>query len=637
MSTLISQAKYRPEIDGLRAIAVVSVLLFHAFPKRFPAGFIGVDIFFVISGFLITSILLNQVGKGTFSYLDFYARRIKRIFPALLLVLGTTFAASWYVLMPDEFAQVSRHIAAGAAFLANFALWSESGYFDAAADTKPLLHLWSLAVEEQFYIVWPVLISLVFAKSRKYFFGLAVALWVLSFMVSLYLTYNSPTAAFYSPWGRFWELGTGGLLAYLQLNSPVGSKDKLWSNVQGWLGAALLISSFFFISKADPFPGWLALLPVFGAALLIAAGPQAAFCRYVLSNRVFVFIGLVSYPLYLWHWPLLIIPKIALGDNLTSITKAGLLGLSFILATLTYYVVEGRLRHAKSLKVPQALAGAMLAFLVLGLSVSLMGFTSRHKNPDMTRLLNAKLDWEYPARGFKALGGVGHQFWYQNSDVAQKTVFIGDSNMEQYAPRISKLLSENPAKANSVVFATRGSCPVIPALFAAMQGCKEDMPRALTLAMAKDVSTVVIGQLWIDYPNLATDVTLQESLAAQIKALSTTKKVFVILNIPAGADFNPKNMFTGSRLTSLKAKDPNQIQFDLKKFKTEYDPLFNVIRTVAVNNGAEVIDPMPEFCTATACAIFDKNKEPLYIDNAHVRASYVETEVRILDRTVLKN
>jgi peptidoglycan/LPS O-acetylase OafA/YrhL len=637
MSLSLNQSKYRPEIDGLRAIAVVSVLLFHAFPKRFPAGFIGVDIFFVISGFLITSILLNQVGKGSFSYIDFYSRRIKRIFPALLLVLASTFLASWYILMPDEFAQLARHVAAGAAFLANFALWSESGYFDTAADTKPLLHLWSLAVEEQFYIVWPILISLVFAKSRKFFFQIAIGLWLASFIVSIYLTYSSPTAAFYSPWGRFWELGTGGLLAYLQLGSDVATKDKLWSNLQGWLGAILLTASFIFISKAEPFPGWLALLPVFGAAFLISAGPQATFCRYVLSNRVVVFIGLVSYPLYLWHWPLLILPKIALGDNLTSVTKAELLLLSLLLAMLTYYVVEGRLRHAQSMKVPQALAGAMLAFLVLGLSVPILGLTSRHKNSDMTRILNAKLDWEYPARGFKAVRGVGHQFWYQDTQVAQKTVFVGDSNMEQYAPRISKLLTENPSKANSIIFATRGSCPFIPLLYESMQGCKEDMARALTLAMDTSVSTVVIGQLWIDYPDLARNLKLQESLATQIKALTAAKKVFVVLNIPAGADFNPKNMFTGSRLTTLKAKDPSQIKFDLKKFRAEYDTLFDVIRRISTSNGAQVIDPMPEFCNATSCAIFDQQNEPLYIDNAHIRASYVESKVRILDKTVLPN
>jgi peptidoglycan/LPS O-acetylase OafA/YrhL len=633
MTTASQSSKYRPEIDGLRAIAVVSVLLFHAFPKRFPSGFIGVDIFFVISGFLITSIILEKVSEGTFSYLDFYSRRIKRIFPALLLVLTVTLVCSWYILLPDEFKQVSGHVAAGASFLANFAFWRESGYFDTAADTKPLLHLWSLAVEEQFYILWPVLISLLFAKSRKSFLIVASALGVLSFLGSLYLSKYSPTAAFYSPWSRFWELCVGGLLAAVP-RTPQGLGNRA-SNIKGWLGAAMLIGGFVLISKADAFPGWVALMPVLGSALLISAGPEAAFCKYVLSNRLVVFVGLISYPLYLWHWPLLILPKIAIGENLSNVAKLGSLGASVVLAVCTYYFAEGKLRHSKSVVVPRSLAMAMFAFFVIGLGASVLGFTSRHQNADLNRILNAKLDWEYPARGFQALGRTGHQFWYQNSNVADKTIFIGDSNMEQYAPRISKVLTDQPNKANSVIFATRGNCSIVPLLYEKEQSCKNEMARAMSMARAPDVKVVVFGQLWLDHPQLASDISLQQSLTKQLKDLAASKRVYVILNIPAGPAFNPKNMFSGTRLTTLQAKDPTQIKFDMVAFKAAIDPLTLALRNIAKESGAILIDPVQSLCNASGCPVFDKNNDPMYLDNTHIRASYAEEHIQYLDFTVL--
>jgi peptidoglycan/LPS O-acetylase OafA/YrhL len=633
MGNLQQTSKYRPDIDGLRAIAVTSVLIFHAFPKRFPAGFIGVDIFFVISGYLITGILLDQVGKGTFTYLDFYSRRIKRIFPALLMVLISTFLVGWYILLPDEFAQLSQHMAAGASFIANFALWRESGYFDLAADTKPLLHLWSLAVEEQFYIVWPILISIIFAKSKRHFFAVAASLWVISFAVSLWSTFSSPTAAFYSPWTRFWELGTGGLLAYLKTTES--NVTEKYQDAQGWLGAALLVFGFVFVGKADPFPGWVALAPVFGAAFIISAGMKSSFCRFVLANRALVFVGLVSYPLYLWHWPLLILPKIAVGEALSPVVRLILLAVAFALAVFTYYVVEGRLRHSKSFKVPGTLASVMLALFFVGALFSFLGVSSRHKNADLNRILNAKLDWEYPAKSFKALGSVGHQFWFQNTDIKQKAIFIGDSNMEQYAPRISKLLTENPTKALSVVFATKGDCPITPTLFEAKRQCKDEMRRAFALSTDKDIATVVLGQLWTDYPELATDQQHQASLAGQIKALSAKKKVFVILNIPVGTQFDPKSMFSGSRFTTLVAKDPSLIKFDFKQFNKANAALFETVRRIAVENGAEVIDPLPMLCSDTECKVFDQKGDPLYMDEAHIRASHVEANILYVDKTVL--
>ena len=206
--------KYRPDIDGLRAIAVLSVVGFHAAPGRIPAGFIGVDIFFVISGYLITSIILKGLEAGTFNFAEFYGRRVKRIFPALLIVLLASLAIGYFILLDDQFKELGKHIAGGAGFVSNLVLWGESGYFDNAADFKPLLHLWSLGIEEQFYIVWPFLLWLAW-KQRFNYLPVLLVIAFASFALNIYTVSSDPVAAFYSPLTRFWELLVGSILAYI--------------------------------------------------------------------------------------------------------------------------------------------------------------------------------------------------------------------------------------------------------------------------------------------------------------------------------------------------------------------------------------------------------------------------------------
>lgn len=212
--------KYRPDIDGLRAIAVLSVVIFHAFPNLLKGGFIGVDIFFVISGFLISTIILNGLEKDSFSFVEFYSRRIKRIFPALLLVLIASFVLGWFVLLADEYKQLGKHIAGGAGFVSNFVLWKESGYFDNTSETKPLLHLWSLGIEEQFYIVWPLLLWFVW-KQRLNPLTITLIVMLSSFILNISTVQSDAVAAFYSPQTRFWELLTGSILAYVTLNQSI--------------------------------------------------------------------------------------------------------------------------------------------------------------------------------------------------------------------------------------------------------------------------------------------------------------------------------------------------------------------------------------------------------------------------------
>jgi len=364
--------KYRPDIDGLRAVAVLAVVCFHAFPAVFKGGFVGVDIFFVISGFLISSILLTSLEENTFSFKEFYIRRVLRIFPTLIVVLSFCYGLGWLVLLPNEFQQLGKHMAGGTAFVSNLFFWQEAGYFDNSSETKPLLHLWSLGVEEQFYIVWPCLLLLAW-KKRLNFLKVATFSIAVSFPVNVYaLHVDDAVQAFYSPLARFWELLLGALLAYIQLYAvPVEGYvaqglAALWSKGQAGrrpvvspamvrnglsiLGAMLIAAALLFLDRTHTFPGWWALLPTVGAVLVIAAGPQAVVNRSLLSARPMVWVGLISYPLYLWHWPLLSFPTIMENKTPSLAIKATGVTLAVLLAWLTYLFVERPIRFGRRSK-----------------------------------------------------------------------------------------------------------------------------------------------------------------------------------------------------------------------------------------------------------------------------------------------
>lgn len=338
-------AWYRPDIDGLRAIAVLSVVIFHAFPDHFPGGYTGVDVFFVISGFLISGIIFRGLDRGTFSFADFYSKRVRRIFPALFTVLFTCYAVAWVILLKDEFKQFGNHVFAGAGFASNFALWKEAGYFDAAADVKPLLHLWSLAIEEQFYLIFPLLFY--FAHKRKWNRNYVVGFFVLlSFGLNIAFYAKYPTATFYNPATRFWEILLGSVLALIvdKLPKSEGRSGAIRQTTIGAIGLALVATGLFMATKKTAFPGWFALLPTVGAFLIIAAGMKSALNQYLLANPVMKWFGNISYPLYLWHWPILVFPRIVKSEIPSNQMRLVLLLVSIIISYLTYKAIENPLR-----------------------------------------------------------------------------------------------------------------------------------------------------------------------------------------------------------------------------------------------------------------------------------------------------
>ncbi len=395
----LTHPKYRADLDGLRAIAVVSVVMFHAFPGLIAGGFIGVDIFFVISGFLISGIIFSNLEQDRFSLVEFYKRRIKRIFPALLLVLLASFIAGWFILLADEYKQLGKHIVGGATFMSNIVLWRESGYFDNATELKPMLHLWSLAIEEQFYIFWPLILAFVW-KRKWGFIAITATVAMISFAINIYTLGTDITADFFMPFPRFWELMIGGLLAFIVLHKPhLNSQHK---NAQSILGAVLIALGLVLINKESAFPGWLALLPTLGAFFIISAGPKSWLNSHVLSSRLFVWFGLISYPLYLWHWPILSFAHIIECDTPSSAIRFGAVISSIVLASLTFKLIEKPIRFGNTGN------GAILLMIILMIITCAAGYLCFKNNgfevsgnwPDDKRRYinyfeNSLPDWKY--------------------------------------------------------------------------------------------------------------------------------------------------------------------------------------------------------------------------------------------------
>ncbi|MRW88165.1 acyltransferase family protein [Pseudoduganella sp. FT26W] len=441
----LSHPKYRPDIDGLRAIAVLAVVAFHAFPAAIKGGFIGVDVFFVISGYLISTIIFENLDRGTFSFAEFYARRIKRIFPSLIIVLVACCVFGWFTLLADEFKQLGKHIAAGAGFLSNFVLWNEAGYFDNSSETKPLLHLWSLGIEEQFYVVWPLLLWL--AWKRKFnLLTVAVLVAAISFFLNVKGIKQDVTATFYSPQTRFWELLSGSLLAWFAVykkgayKNIVGKLDRLLGliiyrenqdadgrtllNVISFIGTFFLVYGFWRINKEFSFPGKWALVPVVGTLLIILAGAGAWINRTILSNKLVVWFGLISFPLYLWHWPLLSFLRMIEVEAPSRNMRIAVVALSIVLSWLTYVLVERPMRFGGHGK-------AKLAVLVgLMTVVGFAGYNIYIRDGLNFRPIQKQVNNLFPAesRAYELNLGASFRNYYGNPDAKKPIVLvIGDS------------------------------------------------------------------------------------------------------------------------------------------------------------------------------------------------------------------
>lgn len=416
----VQHIAYRPEIDGLRAIAILSVLAFHAFPKNLRGGFVGVDIFFVISGFLISSIIFKALDDKKFSFSDFYIRRVKRIFPALILVVSACFVAGWFSLLSEEFQMLGKHIVTGLGFFQNIELYKEAGYFDTSSEVKPLMHLWSLGVEEQFYLLFPVLALCIWRLGLNAITMVSIAA-ASSFFFGVGIIKSDPVASFFLPQYRFWELMAGSAVSYVTLykrsafietigaavfskllfsNPPPQEKRRqVISEILSIVGLALLITSVVTIHSGRMFPGWWALLPVSGAALIILADGSTWVNRKILASRPMVAVGLISYPLYLWHWPILSFAHIVEGGIPSQEVRVVAVFVSIVLAWATYRFLELPIRrNTNSKKIVTLLVALALVAGSAGSYVWWMGglsFRLNDRESYARYFENSPPQWQY--------------------------------------------------------------------------------------------------------------------------------------------------------------------------------------------------------------------------------------------------
>ncbi len=441
MSTL----KYRSDIDGLRALAVLSVVIYHVSPQSLPGGFIGVDIFFVISGYLISLIVFREQTAGTFSFADFYARRTRRLFPALAVVLVATIVFGAFALFADEYHRLGKHAASAIVFLLNFQLMGEAGYFDVASDSKPLLHLWSLSVEEQFYLVWPAL--LVVLGRVRWRIGLVIGVLIVgSFAFATYLANRKIDALYFHPLARFWELLLGAALAYYHhrfgINAFPTRIGQPWiRHLISCAGLAAIFSALFLFNGRAPHPSTLTLIPLLGVVLLIASGGSAVAGRF-LALKPIVWIGLISYPLYLWHWPLLSYIRIMQsGVPAQELLWIGA-GAAVLLATLTYLFIEQPLRHPRIVRPALVGIGSVMVVLLLA-SVSVVASDGLPDRPAVGHVKAAEAQMKRePATDESCQRlfppGAAPVYCRQHSPMARMIALVGDSHAHVLFPGVSE-------------------------------------------------------------------------------------------------------------------------------------------------------------------------------------------------------
>lgn len=648
--TLQPTDTYRPDIDGLRAFAVLSVVLYHAFPGAVPGGFVGVDVFFVISGFLISSTILAELNEHRFSFAAFYGRRIRRIFPALSVCMAAVLAYGFIALTPIELEQLGKHVFFGASFLSNIALWNEAGYFDVDATYKPLLHLWSLGIEEQFYIVWPVLLWVAFQRKARLDVMLG-AIFIASFAINVALSITNISDDFYLPISRFWELLAGAALARLGQVTLASHSRSLVSAA----GLAALLLSVAMLTAESRFPGWLALLPVGGAAAIILAGPEAVLNRIVLSNPVAVGIGLVSYPLYIWHWPLISYAYIVrMGKPPTPLMAAAIVAVSFLLAWFTYRFIErpvrfGMHRHRRTIFIAICLAAIGAAGLAVWINDGFPMRFAQMTGVDVQKIGGAKLDAEFkPTKGM----AVNDDGWILTTHMGhgKHTVALsGDSMLFHYGPRVQQLADEGRLAA-SVYFVVGPRCPPVPGVVQTdkFARCSQLSDRLLDVVRREKVESVVLAAAWAGYSDRDMSIerrghmtplsasegrdAFYENLENYVKSLqSEGAKVFIVLGTPINDRFDPSKMVSRSIFGFRIAQDVGRAVPDteLRSVQSEADAH---IRKVAEHTGATILDPLPDICGQSgSCSPLFRNGEPKFSDNMHLRPVFVRDHLHFLD------
>ncbi|SES39347.1 Peptidoglycan/LPS O-acetylase OafA/YrhL, contains acyltransferase and SGNH-hydrolase domains [Rhizobium sp. NFR03] len=656
-----SHLDYRPDLDGLRALAILPVLLFHADVSLFRGGFVGVDVFFVLSGYFMARIILSDLVAGTFSFPAFYIRRIKRIIPALFTMMAVTAVIAWFRLMPEEFRYFGDSVRAAALFTANVLFRQESGYFDISAEMKPLLHTWSLSMEEQFYILFPISLFLVFSFARRYLLHITSGFILVSFVACLWATAHSPEKAFFLLHFRVWELLIGALVAF----APRPNYDVRVATGLSTVGLAAVLAAIFLYSDATPFPGPFAAIPVLGAALVIHAGSQSRFPAYLLTNGVAVFIGRISYSLYLWHWPIIVFYRYETGHSLTLSESLIVILLSFAAAIVSWRFIEQPARYAPVFKsrrlVLSLMGGAMAGAVAFGFVVTRYAGLPQRLPDDVYAVYAATYDQSpfFAPNCFANSNGDGLRpqsirdgdLCPMGSPSAGPAKFLvwGDSHAAAIAPAID----EAARKAGvSGLFVGRASCPPLPgAVFGPdhiVARCVETNAAILSLIEKQRFPYVFMVGYWPKYvhrtelPEEGVFFTASEalvlpdwsapvrySLKATIAAFAKQgTRVILVQDVPEMGVKVPEAL-ARAKMTGENEDLSMPFSYTLHRQKLARDMLLAVARETR----SSTIDPFTSLCDETRCHPV-ANGGILYRDGDHLSLTGARYLAPLFDETM---
>ncbi len=624
---------YRADIDGLRAIAVLSVILNHAGISLFAGGFIGVDVFFVISGYLITTIIMREIDANEFSLAKFYERRIRRIYPALFTVLLFIIIASAILYDAHNFESFGKSLIATTFFSSNIYFWTETGYFEAPAQIKPLLHTWSLAVEEQYYIVFPLLMAFLARYFKPRIRHILAGMALLSFVWDIYALQNDPSGAFYFAHLRAWELLIGSVLALSPFPTKINSSIR---NSLSLIGLGMIAAPIFLYTENTAFPGFAAAAPALGTALIIYSGIEDfTFVNKLLSISPLVFIGKISYSLYLWHWPLIIFGKYYAIKQLTSLETGGLLAATFLMATLAWQFIEKPFR-SKNLSSSSSIfryAGAIMAITAgIGALIYFSGGLPILQKQGVTY----EIDLHYTECNFTS---DAKSLTFCSIGIKAKTpsfLLWGDSHASALA-KGAKLSAFRNKVAGQLTYAT--SCPPLLDMTPnKREGCIKF--NNMTMKYIEDhpeIGTIFLAGRWTVYTegtgykenkkfkltdttsrpsaNKTNEVLFADGLERTVqKLLALNRKVIIISQVPEIKYDVPSAYFIAQRT----GRDINNlIAPSLEDYLSRNKKAFLTINMIRKNDNIQVIDPWKVLCNEQQCFVVI-DKTPLYVDADHL-------------------
>ncbi|MFG6428489.1 acyltransferase family protein [Roseateles sp. LYH14W] len=627
--------RFRPDIEGLRALAIVPVVVFHAWPAVLPGGYVGVDVFFVISGYLITSLLLQRLENGSFSIGAFYSARIRRIFPALFVMLAAVAAASWLLLTPSARVEFARTLGATAVFASNLELYRTTGYFDGATDLKPLVHTWSLAVEEQYYIFFPLLLAALYRRARGAIGWVLAAVGLASLAYSQWLLASDGPLAFYSALSRTFELMVGSLLAVRVAGGgapwPAGVRQAL-----GVGGVAAIVSACVLLKPDSAFPGLAALWPCLGAAALIEAGRGQTLASRMLALPPLRWVGALSFSLYLWHWPLLVFARHGLMGHPSAMQAAVAVALAVALAWVSLRWVEMPLRRADWPERRWLLSGAAASGVCLLVALGLWWSSHRaSRTPTPVNALLAAVKDHSPSRT-RCHAASQAQIAYEGRcqvgqpDARHQLVVWGDSHGIEVGEALGALISQRPADQQplrSLALLTASRCP--PAVGYVPSGVsycrmRNEAVLAGLLADARADRVLIAGRTSLYMSDASEAAEFEQGLQRAVQALAQAgKKVWLLDPVPTYEYSVPAALAQRQRF-GWSLEDFGMPRED---YLRREGPALALLARVAAATGARRIDVAGVLC-AERCAVISTEGLPLYFDDNHVSMAGARLLVR---------